>query len=96
MATKYSTVDDAADALRDAVKAKEMNIEDKSQRAELLLALDATETGSHVFGQVVDSFRRLYGSWARQLGFKGIWVVGPIAKLTIRLDKQGSMEADDK
>jgi len=86
---KYPTVDEAADALRDTIEAKGKNIKDKSQRAEILLALDATETASQVFELVVDSFCRRHGLWARQLGFRGIWVVGPTATLTTRLDNLG-------
>jgi len=80
----YRTADEAADALRDAIIPK--GNMDKSRRAKLILALDATETASHAFRPVVDSFRRRYGEWARQLCFKGIWVVGPTADLTSRLD----------
>jgi len=78
------TADQTADALRESIQAKE-NL-DKSRRAKLILALDATETASHAFRPVIESFRRRHSERARRLGFGGIWVVGPTADLTSRLD----------
>jgi len=81
---QYQTADEAADELRDAIKAKEKI--PPGQRKEITLALDATETPGQVFQLVVKSFQGRHGSWSRRLGFGTIWVVGPIAELTFRLD----------
>jgi hypothetical protein len=83
----YPSIEDAADALRNVIREKsEKKIVTLSQRSNILLALDATETPSHVLDVVVRSFRERHGQAARSLGFRGIWVVGPFAHLTFRLD----------
>lgn len=56
-----------------------------AQRAELLLALDATETPGQTLAQSVDAFRSDHATWASSLGFASIWLVGPNVTLTQRL-----------
>jgi hypothetical protein len=57
-----------------------------SQKNELLLLLDATETPDLAFVQMIESFRANHGMWAKELGFKSIWIVGPVEDLVHRLD----------
>jgi hypothetical protein len=78
--------EEAADSLHDAIDKKAKRTP-PAQRAEILLALDATETVSHTFEPVLRSFGERYGSWARSLNFRGIWIVGPNVSLTSRLDR---------
>ena len=59
-------------------------IKAKPATKEIILALDAVRTPRYAFSAVVDSFRRRYE--AESSGFKEIWVVGPSANLTVRLD----------
>jgi len=76
----------AADALHKAIEKKAVKIP-PSQRGQITLALDATETVSHTFRPVLKSFASRYGSWARELRFNSIWLVGPTVSLTSRLDE---------
>jgi hypothetical protein len=72
---------DATDQLRAAIdKKKGMG------REELILALDARETPGQVTAQVVENFRKAHSTWTQGLGFKAVWLVGPTAELTFRLD----------
>jgi hypothetical protein len=74
-----------SDEIADSLKAA---IEHKRTRAfgDIVLVLDATETPRSVFAPVISSFRKRYGAWAAHVGFKQIWVVGPIPDLVERLD----------
>lgn len=71
--------------LEDAIKHKESKIP-PADRAHLMLALDATWLPALVFNTVIDEFRSEKGLWAGQLGFEGVWVVGPTEELTRQLD----------
>ena len=51
----------------------------------IVLALDSIET-PHCTQHVIELFRSAHGAWARSLGYKSIWVVGPTADLTFQLD----------
>lgn len=84
---KRTTSEEMATALKAAIQTKANKLSSQ-QRKELILALDATETPSHAFQPVIDSFRNKYGKWAVEQGFQGIWVVGPNVTLTSRLDEQ--------
>ena len=83
--TDTSTVDNAVEVLREAIEAK-AKLLSSSQRAEITLALDGTETAHQVFRRTIDSFRRRHGFSTGQLGFKEIWIIGPTSSLTFRLD----------
>jgi len=76
-----STVDDSTDILRAAIDRKSV-----SASNDVVLALDATDTPGFAFQAVTDSFRKRHGPWAAHIGFKQIWLVGPTARLTERLD----------
>lgn len=80
------SAEEAADSLRNAIdkKARKTPL---AQRAEIILALDATETVSHTFEPVLRSFAERHGSWARSLNFRGMWIIGPNVSLTSRLDR---------
>ncbi len=56
-------------------------------RKNLVLALDATRVSALSLPQVPASFRANYREWARQQGFKAVWLVGPTATMTFRLDE---------
>lgn len=68
-----------------ALKANEAKVPRRS-RAELVLALDATRLPGLGFDTVVREFRLARGAWTASLGFKAIWLVGPIPRLCWRLD----------
>ena len=63
------------------------------QRAEFVLALDATRLPGHSLDAVVKSFRDSRATWASSIGFRAIWLVGPSARLTWRLDAQSDRAA---
>jgi len=73
--------------LCDAIQLKERKLV-PSVRCSLVLALDATRLPGFGFDRIVQEFRRSQGSWAASLGFKSIWLVGPITRLTWRLDSE--------
>jgi hypothetical protein len=79
------SVEEAAAILRWAIERKASKAP-TSQRAELVLVLDALDTASFALDAVVEAFRHKFGSWARSLGYESIWVVGPNVRLTARLD----------
>lgn len=56
------------------------------QRADLVLALDATRLPGFGFDAVVQEFRTTRSSWVASLGFKSVWLVGPNPRLCWRLD----------
>jgi hypothetical protein len=78
------TIEEIADQLRAAITHKESV--PPSDRGNILLALNALDTPGHAVRRVVDLFRRRHGAEVAGLGFLAIWVVGPTASLTMRLD----------
>ena len=92
LATTSSTDEKAADRLKEAIEAKRRKMEKLSsaQRGELTLALDAVAFLTHTFDPVVHAFHRQHGAWARQIGFKEIWIVGLSPSTTHRLDFDGA------
>jgi hypothetical protein len=77
----------AAGLLRQAIerKAQDRKIPRK-QRSDLILALNAMLLPMLTFDVVIEYFCRHYGEWARDLGFKAIWLIGPRADMVERLD----------
>ena len=61
-----------------------------SERAGLILALDATRLPAHVLDDVISSFRQEHAGWASGLGFSAVWIVGPSMRLTHRLDRDNN------
>jgi hypothetical protein len=80
-----------AGALRTAIDHKAKRTA-RAQRETLTLVLDATLIASHAMQPGVENFRRLSHEWAAGLGFSSIWIVGPVAQLVWRLDKDPLLE----
>jgi hypothetical protein len=55
-------------------------------RHTLFLLLDAFRLPALAFGPVIAAFRETHGAWAKDLGFRSIYVVGPDARFVQRLD----------
>lgn len=68
-----------------ALKANDAKIP-RPSRAALVLALDATRLPGLGFDAIVREFRLARGEWAASLGFKAIWLIGPLPRLCWRLD----------
>jgi hypothetical protein len=79
-------VDRACSDLMEAVRTKTARIPRK-QRADIILALDAVEPAIHSPLQFAVAFRRRHATECVNLGFQGIWLVGPTAALTQRIDR---------
>jgi hypothetical protein len=58
------------------------------QRAQLVLALDADRLPALALEPVVREFRSRHGPWSAAQGFQQVWLVGPEARLTWRLDER--------
>ena len=85
-ATLEEDVPDAASLMWEAIcKKKSIPV---SQRASLVLVLDANRTPGLAFQRVVNAFIEQHGDEAKLLGFKEIYVVGPSDDLVKRLTKQ--------
>lgn len=54
--------------------------------ADVVLALDATMSALAVMPAVIQDFRREHGTWAADVGYAEVWVVGPTADNVFRLD----------
>lgn len=80
-----TTVQAVADSLLQSVKNKAKRYS-AVQRSEIVLALDAMDTAGHTFKHVISDFQKRHGETVRGLGFKAIWVVGPLPELAARLD----------
>ncbi len=76
---------DLASHLKSAIEAKARKMP-PGPRKEIVLALDATRLPALAFHASRDEFRQQFGRWATRVGFREIWVVGPNASLTWRLD----------
>ncbi len=84
---RKDTIVELAEQLKSAVEAKanDRKIPNVSRRG-LVIALDATKLPAHSFDDVVETFRSKWGRWAKELGFDGVWLVGPNESLTWQLD----------
>jgi hypothetical protein len=56
------------------------------QRARLILAIDANRLAALTFASVAKSIREKHGDAFASMGFRAIWLVGPSASMTHRLD----------
>lgn len=74
----------AAELLWDAVLKKANSI-DSAARANLVLVLDANRCPGQAFPSVVESFHNLYAAQAKELGFAGVYVAGPVEELVASL-----------
>ncbi len=78
-----------ADAMRSAIEHKALDRKIPAEaRSGLVLALDATRLPSFGFDECVTHFRRRHGTWVKTCGFQAVWIVGPTASLTWRLDER--------
>lgn len=80
----HGSSDELANELRAPIAHKAKKIPPK-QRPHLALALNAMDTAGYTMGDVAVVFRENHGAWAKSLGFREIWLVGPNAHLTYRL-----------
>jgi hypothetical protein len=55
-------------------------------RCGLILALDATRVSVCTMSSVIEEYRRCFGTQTRSLNFAQVWLVGPMASMTYRLD----------
>jgi hypothetical protein len=78
-----STPGELADRLKVAIDRKVT----LAGRSDIVLALNARLAVMQALHRVVDEFKMRHGAWARDVGFKAIWVVGPTVGLTRRLDE---------
>jgi hypothetical protein len=81
-----SNVDEAVDSLWSAIEHKANRKYAERQKNELVLVLNAMESPSLAFKQVVKSFWERRSTDAAKAGFRGIWIVGPFRDLVARLD----------
>ncbi len=73
-----------------AVEAIRAAIDDKklfSEIGDVVLALDGTDSLRYALQVVTDEFRDRHAAWAKGIGYKEIWMVGPSAALVHRLDR---------
>lgn len=85
----YADDEEAADIIRDAIQDKAEKLRKLKPPVDLssiVLVLDSRETLGHVLHKgVTASFLQRHGEWARGIGFRAIWLVGPTADLVVRL-----------
>jgi hypothetical protein len=84
LARSEPDVEDAVEAIRDAIVKKELfaGIE------KIDLTLDATDSSKYAFKGVVDTFLARHGACASGIGYRAIWMVGPTTGLVHRLDAE--------
>ena len=83
--SETSQIDQLSIILKEAIESKAARIP-IAQRRSQVIALDATDTPNLSLDPIVESFRHTYGDWLRSLSFYSVWIVGPNANLTNRLD----------
>jgi hypothetical protein len=83
-------IEAATDQLRATIQQKAGQIAQRDRR-KLVLALNAHDTPNLAFPAVVAAFWLRHGAWARGLGFRGVWLVGPSVTLTRRLDQPADL-----
>jgi hypothetical protein len=82
-----SRLPDVVRQLRAAIEHNGVRKLGPRERADLVLALDATRLPGLGFDAVIREFRAVEAAWAASLGFRAIWLVGPTPRLTWRLDR---------
>lgn len=80
-----SQISQLSTIIKEAIESKAARIPE-AQRISQVLALDATDTPNLSLDPIIESFRQAYGEWLRSLSFYAVWIVGPNANLTSRLD----------
>lgn len=82
LVSRTVVIDDAVAALWSSIERKR-----GSAGGDVVLALDATVPAGFAPVQLMIAFRRRHGAQARVVGFASVWLVGPTAMLTWRLDE---------
>jgi len=65
---------------------KDLKYREVREGKRVVLAVDATHLSGYSFRSAVGAFREVHGRWAATLGFEAIWLVGPTAQMTYRID----------
>ena len=86
--TRTSSTDKSALDLYSAIRKKQSIA--PSSRECIVLAVDAMDTPAHATRPVVTILRNKYGHEIDALGFRSVWVVGPVEGACIRLDRAES------
>ncbi|MFI6850438.1 hypothetical protein OG535_40390 [Kitasatospora sp. NBC_00085] len=81
-------ISDLLQALIDAIEAKRTSAD-----GNIVLVLAAYDSPAYALRLVVEAFRESHTGWARQVGWREIWLAGPSTDLVQRLD--GAEEATD-
>lgn len=84
-ATVTTTIENAVDQLLERAVGKSQKVSHE-QLADTILAIDAMDVASYALRAVIDNFRLRHRLTLQQIGFKEVWVVGPLENLTWRLD----------
>jgi len=77
-------IQEIADRIREAIEKKAQKIL-PAIRSDIILALDATLLPGLCFSVVVSRLKEQHGEWINQLGFQGVWLIGPDESLARRL-----------
>lgn len=75
------SIDSAVEALWQATTEKRTRSDPR-----VVLVLDAANMGQFIFDPVIRRFHELHGGDAGRVGFSQIWLAGPTAERTLRLD----------
>lgn len=88
-ATQTLVAKEVVSGVRIAIESKAAK-HSPAQRRELLLALDAKRSPGYADPSIATEFVAQHGAWAESLGYRAIWLVGPVPDLTHRLDTPGT------
>jgi len=83
-ATLTLSLSECTDILRKAIEFKAEKIP-SDIREDLALVLDANDIPGLALDPVAQEFVARYASWARDQGFRGVWVVGPWKEMVNKL-----------
>ena len=78
-ASRQGTIDDAVQAVRNALMHKKYNA------AGTLLALDAAHVGAIVSPRLVQAYQAMYGEPEEEFSLVEVWIIGPSVRSSIRL-----------
>lgn len=78
-ASRQGTIDDAVQAVRNALMRK------KDNAAGTLLALDAAHVGAIVSPRLVQAYQAMYGDPEEEFSLVEVWIIGPSVRSSIRL-----------
>jgi hypothetical protein len=81
---RHETVDSVVESICAAIEHKRTRADRK-----IVLVLAAYDSPAHALHSVAQAFRVRHGQWARTVGFKKVWIAGPVPELVHRLDDGG-------